>query len=262
MVNCEACTETWQRPTQITQASLYARSKMTTPQCIQVWGAQVGCTRLAAEHKSPSQQPTPVAIATPLVPLHHTGCCRAGGPSSAGSTARWRMVGRPCGQLKGASSWARRARMRPCCCLLRGLPIMTDVRHARLASTSRTLRQRTRGVTDMGGAHAAGCTGQIMTLCGRAHAAGCMGLQEATQQAYVCVVSVLVHHVTHAPGRQLDKTMRRRQLTFWGGCPLVVSPQLLSGPTAPAAPPHPMHLLRRQHTAQHMRWRVSGAECS
>jgi hypothetical protein len=81
----------------------------------------------------------------PQLPQHcHLPCytLAAGcGPSSEanGSTARWRIVGRPCGQLKGASSCASLASMRPCCWRVRGLPIMMEVRQARLASTSRTL---------------------------------------------------------------------------------------------------------------------------
>lgn len=225
----------------------------------------MGCTRLAAEHKSPSQQPTPVAIAAPLVAASHRLLPR-GQPLlcwqhcqvAHGGAAVWAVEGRiQLGQARqdaalllpaeGAANHDRRA-------------ARAAGQHVTHPASAHERGDRYFG----GGAHAAGCRGQIMTLCGRAHAAGCMGLQEATQQAYVCVcvVSVAVHHVTRALGRQLDKTMRRRQLTFWGGCPLVVSPQLLSGPTAPAAPPHPMHLLHRQHTAQHMRWRVSGAECS
>lgn len=83
----------------------------------------------------------------PGKPLHSTASC---GPvccvGSSGRTARCLMVGRPCGQLKGASSCAKRASMRPCCCRVRGLPIMMDVRQARLARTSRTLHDQSTSV--------------------------------------------------------------------------------------------------------------------
>ncbi len=53
--------------------------------------------------------------------------------------ARWRMVGRPCGQFQGDSRVDRFCRTFPIMLLLRCLPIMMDDRHARIANMERTL---------------------------------------------------------------------------------------------------------------------------
>jgi hypothetical protein len=58
-------------------------------------------------------------------------------------SARWRMVGRPCGQFHGDLSVARLVSTRLICGLSSARPIMMELRHARIASMARTFFGRT-----------------------------------------------------------------------------------------------------------------------
>jgi len=70
----------------------------------------------------------------------HTRTSSHSPPPQPGSTHTCRMVGRPWGQFQGATRPDRLSKILRMRLWSRGVPIMMEVRQARLASTARTLR--------------------------------------------------------------------------------------------------------------------------
>eukprot|EP00959_Pyramimonas_sp_CCMP1952_P420076 8798815-Pyramimonas_sp.AAC.1 len=88
-------------------------------------------------------------------PVDSASCQVAHGHASGGTgvaiftrlrSARWRMVGRPCGQFHGLLRPVRLFRIRYICGLSSARPIMMEPRHARIASMARTWRRPTKRV--------------------------------------------------------------------------------------------------------------------